>query len=52
MKRSAEFKQAAKHETVVIKDSRFGHRKLTLNRQEEPSIFSYTNPGRTNWTYR
>jgi hypothetical protein len=52
MKRGAEFKEASKHQQVTIKDSRFGIRKINLNKQEEPSVFSYANPGRTNWTYR
>ena len=52
MKRDKEFKYASKHEAVTIRDSRFGIRKLNLNKQEEPTVFSYANPGRTNWTYR
>lgn len=35
----------------VIKDSRFGLRKLPKS-TEESSIFTYANPGRGNWTTR
>lgn len=31
---------------VVINDSRFGIRRLFLNKQERPRIAMYTNPGR------
>jgi len=31
---------------VKIKDSRFGLRKMYLNENEKPSVFTYQNPGR------
>lgn len=44
--------QSAQHKPVTVKDSRFGIRKFYHNKQEEATIFSYMNSGRTNWTYR
>lgn len=52
MSRKSEFKDASKYESVIVNDSRFGHRKLTLNREEAPSVFSYANPGRAWWGTR
>jgi hypothetical protein len=40
-----EFK-AAVEKPIVIKDSRFGIRRLFINKQERPRIGVYTNPGR------
>jgi hypothetical protein len=49
-KRAKEMKKAvAKPKT--IKDSRFGIRTLPKS-VEEPSIFTYANPGRGSWTAR
>ena len=42
-------KKAFKGETfkpITIKDSRFGIRKMYLNDNEKPSIFTYPNAGR------
>ena len=30
----------------VIRDSRFGLRKMYLNEKEKPSVFTYSSPGR------
>lgn len=51
MNKKKEF-QSAQHKPATVKDSRFGIRKFYHNKQEEATIFSYMNPGRTNWTYR
>ena len=37
---------------VTINDSRFGIRKIYLNPNEKPSIFTYANPGRHWWGTR
>jgi hypothetical protein len=50
--KKAEFKSSSQHKPITIKDSRFGIRKFYQNKQDESTIFSYANPGRTNWTYR
>ena len=34
---------------VTVQDSRFGIRKMTLNPNERPSIFTYNNPNRHWW---
>jgi len=52
MNKKQEFKDASQHKQITINDSRFGLRKFYQNKQEEATIFSYMNPGRTNWTYR
>jgi hypothetical protein len=49
--RKAEFK-AANFRPAQISDSRFGIRKIYLNDNEAPSIFSYANPGRSWHGYR
>ena len=35
-----------KFKEVTVKDSRFGIRKMYLNENEKPSVFTYSNPGR------
>ena len=50
-KRSAEFK-STQFKPAQISDSRFGIRKIYLNKNESPSIFSYANPGRAWHGYR
>jgi len=37
---------------TIIKDSRFGIRKIYLNPNEKPSILVYNNPGRGWWGTR
>ena len=43
--RNKEFR-GDKFKQVTIKDSRFGIRKMYLNENEKPSVFTYSNPGR------
>jgi phosphopentomutase len=46
--RKQEFRQAVVSTPLKYTDSRFGHRKSSQQyaSKEEPSIFSYANPGR------
>lgn len=46
MSRIKEFKSTAQHKLIKINDSRFGIRRLFINKQERPSIKTYMNPGR------
>ena len=48
MKKKTEFKKAV-YKPAQINDSRFGIRKIYLNTNEKPSIFTYANPGRNWW---
>ena len=43
--RKSEFKDAV-IKPLVVKDSRFGIRRLFINSQERPSIGTYSTPGR------
>jgi hypothetical protein len=45
MKRKSHFKKATP-KPKIIKDSRFGVRKLYFNDMEKPSVAVYMNPGR------
>jgi|APGre2960657505_1045072.scaffolds.fasta_scaffold18750_3 hypothetical protein len=44
--RNSEFKEETKFKPITIKDSRFGIRKIFINKYESPSIGTYVNPGR------
>ena len=44
--RKKTFEADAKFKPTTIKDSRFGLRKIFLNKAEVPTIGTYTNPGR------
>jgi len=44
MNRSSSFTEAVAM-PMTIKDARFGLRKFVSNKNEEPSIFSYSSPG-------
>lgn len=43
--RKREFKKSVS-KPLVVKDSRFGIRRMFLNGQERPSIATYSTPGR------
>lgn len=45
MARNKEFEEATP-QPLVVKDSRFGLRKLFLNVKERPRVKSYSKPGR------
>lgn len=49
--RKDEFKNGI-FKPIQINDSRFGVRRLFLNAQERPRVFSYKNPGRAYWGNR
>jgi hypothetical protein len=46
LSRLKEFKGLTQHKLINIKDSRFGMRRLYINKEERPSVNSYMNPGR------
>jgi hypothetical protein len=45
MKRKVEFKDANPKQ-ITVNDSRFGIRRIFINKQERPRIGTYMNPGR------
>jgi hypothetical protein len=45
MKRNGEFKDS-NPKPLTINDSRFGIRRIFINKQERPRIGTYMNPGR------